>query len=58
MTRPETCGAAGGAISFWMRLLSCEFVGSIVTTIDKYGFSGTDIFCYGRYVGYIAFQSN
>ena len=23
MTRPETCGAAGGAISVWFRIIDC-----------------------------------
>ena len=24
MTRPETCGAAGGAISVWLNILDCS----------------------------------
>ena len=29
MTRPETCGAAGGAISVWLKVIACPFGGII-----------------------------
>ena len=36
MTRPETCGAAGGAVSFWMKLVDCpdEFPGGIISSYN------------------------
>ena len=36
MTRPETCGMAGGAISLWFRMISCTIETGITT-----GDSGT-----------------
>ena len=33
ITRPDTCGAAGGAISLWMNLLECpSLYGGIITS--------------------------
>ena len=32
LTHPESCGAAGGAISLWFRVLECFVAGAIVTT--------------------------
>ena len=32
MTQPKTCGAAGGAVSFWVRLLDCPGLAGIITT--------------------------
>ena len=34
MTRPETCGAAGGAVSFWVMLVDTDYdeVGGIITS--------------------------
>ena len=32
MTRPDTCGAAGGAISLWLKVVDCENGGIITTT--------------------------
>ena len=32
MTRPETCGAAGGAVSLWMRVIDCPSTGGIVSS--------------------------
>ena len=51
MTLPDTCGAAGGAISFWMKLFSCDGTGSILSTVDGGGYSGTTFYCLGRSIG-------
>ena len=36
---PPTCGDAGGAISIWLRVLSDQIDGGLLTTINK---NGTD----------------
>ena len=37
MTDPQTCGAAGGAISIWIRIHSFDYHGGILTTRTKIG---------------------
>ena len=32
MTRPETCGAADGAISMWLKITNCSYYGGILQT--------------------------
>ena len=32
MVIPETCGAAGGAVSLWVNVSECDYVGGIITT--------------------------
>ena len=44
MTRPETCGAAGGAISLWVNQIECPLPGGIVST-RAFGSSGSLIYC-------------
>ena len=34
MTRPETCGAAGGAISLWLKLFDSPSSGGIISSWD------------------------
>ena len=56
MTRPETCGAAGGAISVWLNVVTCSSSrpGIISSLID--GASGTVMYCNSndyRYYQYI-----
>ena len=35
MTRPETCGAAGGAVSFWVMLTNeCRGAGVIISSVN------------------------
>ena len=43
MTIPDTCCAAGGAITFWLRIINCSHHGGILTTINE--ISGFRIFC-------------
>ena len=43
MTIPDTCCAAGGAITFWLRIVNCSYHGGILTTINEV--SGFRIFC-------------
>ena len=40
MTRPETCGVAGGAFSLWMNIIDClnGSIGGLITTIPKTSF--------------------
>ena len=37
MVDPETCGAAGGAISIWTRVLKSFYFGGLLTTNDLVG---------------------
>ena len=32
MTRPETCGAAGGAISLWLKLFDTSSPGGLISS--------------------------
>ena len=55
MTRPETCGAAGGALSVWFRLIECESGidgGSVVSTYSGRT-TGSAIFCDGSTLRYV-----
>ena len=48
ITRPDTCGAAGGAVSLWLRLLDCgegQLSGLITSTPDSFGSTGFIIAC-------------
>ena len=44
MTRPETCGAAGGAISLWINVIECPINGGIISSRAE-GSSGSRIVC-------------
>ena len=45
MTRPETCGEAGGAISMWVNVIGCQgWDGGIISTLG-FGRTGAVIFC-------------
>ena len=44
MTRPQTCDAAGGAISVWVNGITCLSFGGIISS-QAYGSSGTNIYC-------------
>ena len=35
ITRPETCGAAGGAVSLWARLRVCDGFCGIISPVIK-----------------------
>ena len=45
MTRPETCGAAGGAISLWMSFTDCRSHGAIITTQKDASTTGFTVYC-------------
>ena len=45
MTRPETCDAAGGAISLWMKVTDCPPYSGIVSSIQFSGTTGSHIYC-------------
>ena len=47
MTNPNTCGAAGGAVSLWQRVIDCpsgSSFGGVITTIVG-GSAGFAILC-------------
>ena len=44
MTRPETCGAAGGAVSFWMKLIDCNDFGGVISTVSL-SETGFQVYC-------------
>ena len=44
MTRPETCGAAGGAISMWVKVIEC--IGDCGIVSSHGGFSGFMYYVY------------
>ena len=45
MTRPETCGEAGGAISMWVNIIDCGYRGGIVSSADQTSSSRFEISC-------------
>ena len=45
MSQPETCGAAGGAISMWVNIIDCSNNGGIITTELQAGKMGTSVYC-------------
>ena len=50
MTRPDTCGAAGGAISVWVRMIDCRpnsFCG-IISSITGLGGSSAGSVIFGH----------
>ena len=51
MTRPETCGAAGGAISVWLNVTTCPGYQGIISSYD-YLSTGLIIFCYNENIRY------
>ena len=38
MTRPETCGSAGGAVSFWVKLVvaDCNGINGIISSLQPF----------------------
>ena len=44
MTRPETCGVAGGAISLWVKMMDCVNECGIVSSYRAR--TGSLIYCY------------
>ena len=47
MTRPGTCGAAGGAISLWVNAISCASgLSGIISTVSDPYLGGISVFCY------------
>ena len=52
VTRPETCGTAGGAISLWVKVIVCPLSWcGIITSRDSVR-SGSAITCNPGYIGY------
>ena len=54
MSRPDNCAAAGGAVSFWMKVTDCSGYHGIVSSQHSTG-AGFVIFCVGNSLGYYAF---
>ena len=46
MTRPETCGAEGGAVSVWINVIGFFYDGGIVSSFQDGGTTGSLIDCY------------
>ena len=48
MTRPETCGTAGGAVSFWLKDIDCgnDYNNGIISTQQSGTFSGFNVQCH------------
>ena len=44
MTLPETCGASGGAVSFWMKLVDCHDFGGIISSLTL-NETGLRVYC-------------
>ena len=50
MTQPEICGAAGGAISVWLKVIEGAFDSGGIISSRANGFTGTNIFLHaGRF---------
>ena len=44
MTQPETCGAEGGSISFWVNVIDCPSSVGILSSF-QWGTTGIRIYC-------------
>ena len=51
MTLPETCGAAGGAISFWLNIMKCDTYAGVISSYTS-GKTGLQIYCYSINIVY------
>ena len=52
MTQPETCGAAGGAVSLWMKLVECPDWAGVISSWTRT--TGFVIYCAsGNFTRYI-----
>ena len=51
MPRPHTCGAEGGSISLWMRVIRCPDIGGILTSISQSNSGRFVVFCARDYLG-------
>ena len=51
MTQPDTCGAAGGAISMWLNVIDCNNNAGIVSSTQLRGI-GSLIFCLNNNIQY------
>ena len=56
MTRPETCGEAGGAVSLWVNVLDCPAYGGILTTVNNGHEIGFRILCDINVMGYVKYK--
>ena len=50
MTRPETCGAAGGAFSMWVKVIDCP--SPVRGIISSRVSSGSVFYCVNEVIGY------
>ena len=51
MTQPETCGAAGGAISLWLNIMTCDLWAGFVSSYI-HGRTGFHMLCSANDIGY------
>ena len=49
MTRPETCGAAGGTISLWIRVIDCPSIGGIVSSYASFK-TDSHVYCDANHI--------
>ena len=61
MTKPETCGSAGGAVSFWINVVNCTgvlYLGGLITT--RTAGPGFHVFCHAPtgLLGYVSYVTN
>ena len=54
MTRPQTCGVAGGAISFWINITDCSSGFDGIISSYEAG-AGASIYCVEGNIGYSHF---
>ena len=56
MTRPETCGAAGGAINLWVNIIDCPSGSGIISSNAKDSWTASSfVYCYANNVVYDTF---
>ena len=48
ITQPDTCGAAGAAVSLWVKIFECFPQGGILTINLNIEGTGLTMFCYGN----------
>ena len=53
ITQPDTCGAAGGAVSLWVKVIDCGFDDGIFTTMENTQMRGVAITCYPPNIKYV-----
>ena len=50
MTRPDTCDAAGGAISLWVKVIDCATSSGIVSSVNAPFHTDSAIICENQHI--------